>query len=372
MNSKFSPWPSFTQEEIDSVRNVLSSNNVNYWTGDECRAFEKEFASWSDSKHAVALANGTLALDIAFKALSIGVGDEVIVTSRTFIASISSIINSGAKPVFVDIDIASQNITPQNINSAITAKTKAILCVHLAGWPCSMDEIMTIANHHDLFVIEDCAQAHGAKYKGKPVGSIGHIGCWSFCQDKIITTGGEGGMVTTNNVELAEKLRLFRSHGMVRDVDPHTWLYNAETLGYNYRLTDIQAALGLSQLHRLDSFISQRNEIAERYRELLSDLPITLPPAAPAGALHGYHLFAIHVAERARVFRELRQAGIGVQVHYVPVHHHGISTDIELPPGGLPKCEQVYEGLISIPIHPGLSRGDQDTVVREIRKTVVK
>jgi dTDP-4-amino-4,6-dideoxygalactose transaminase len=192
---------------------------------------------------------------------------------------------------------------------------------------------------------------------------------FSFHPVKPITTG-EGGMVTTNDSNLAEKLRQFRSHGIVRSSDPDTWLYNAETLGYNYRLTDIQAALGLSQLHRLDSFVEQRNEIADRYRVLLADLPVVLPPAAPPGALHGYHLFAIHVPDRARVFRELRQAGIGVQVHYVPVHHHDVSSDIQLPPGGLPHCEQVYGGLISIPIYPGLSQADQDIVVREIAKAL--
>ena len=180
----------------------MLSNKVNYWTGNECRKFEKEFATWSDSKYAVSLANGTLALDIAFKALGLGNGDEVIVTSRSYIASVTSIINSNATPIFVDIDPISQNITPDNIRAAITKKTKAIVCVHLAGWPCEMDEIMDIAKSHKLFVIEDCAQAHGAKYKGISVGSIGDIGCWSFCQDKIMTTGGEGGMVTTNKKSL--------------------------------------------------------------------------------------------------------------------------------------------------------------------------
>ena len=213
MDYNFSPWPSFTSKEIESVKDVLSSNKVNYWTGEECRKFEKEFAIWSDSKFAVALANGTLALDIAFKVLGISNGDEVIVTSRSYIASISSIINSNATPVFVDVDPCSQNITPKNISSAITDKTKAIVCVHLAGWPCEMDEIMAIAKEYDLFVIEDCAQAHGAKYKGSSVGSIGDIGCWSFCQDKIMTTGGEGGMVTTNDKSLWLKMWEYKDHG---------------------------------------------------------------------------------------------------------------------------------------------------------------
>jgi dTDP-4-amino-4,6-dideoxygalactose transaminase len=170
INNQFSSWPSYTVEEADAVRNVLLSNKVNYWTGNECKKFEKEFAIWSNSEYAVALGNGTMALDVAFKALDIGAGDEVIVTSRTFIASVSSIVNSGAVPSFADVDLSSQNITPDSIRSVITDKTKAIVCVHLAGWPCDMDEIMAIANKHDLYVIEDCAQAHGAKYKGKSVG----------------------------------------------------------------------------------------------------------------------------------------------------------------------------------------------------------
>jgi dTDP-4-amino-4,6-dideoxygalactose transaminase len=212
-NSLFSSWPSYTLEEADAVREVVLSNKVNYWTGDKCREFEKEFAVWSNSEYAVALGNGTLALDVAFKALEIGNGDEVIVTSRTFIASVSSIVNSGALPIFVDVNLDSQNISAESIRSVITNKTKAIVCVHLAGWPCEMDEIMNLANKFNLFVVEDCAQAHGSKYKGKPVGSIGHIGCWSFCQDKIITTGGEGGMVTTNDEFLWRKMWAYKDHG---------------------------------------------------------------------------------------------------------------------------------------------------------------
>ena len=180
VDSHFTEWPLFTLEEANSVRDVLLSNKVNYWTGCECREFEKEFSAWSDAKYAVALGNGTQALDAALKALGIGIGDEVIVTSRTFIASISSIVNSGATPIFAEVDLNSQNITVESIRSVITSKTKAIVCVHLAGWPCEMDEIMNLANEFNLLVIEDCAQAHGSKYKGKPVGSIGHIGCWSF------------------------------------------------------------------------------------------------------------------------------------------------------------------------------------------------
>jgi dTDP-4-amino-4,6-dideoxygalactose transaminase len=256
MNNQFSPWPSFTQEEADTVQDVLLSNKVNYWTGDECKKFEKEFSEFSGSKYAVALGNGTLALDVAFKALNITNGDEVIVTSRTFIASISSIVNAGAVPVFADVDLSSQNITPESIRSVITDKTKAIVCVHLAGWPCDMDGIMAIANEHDLYVIEDCAQAHGAKYKGNPVGSIGHIGCWSFCQDKIMTTGGEGGMVTTNDESLWGKMWAYKDHGKSYEAvyerehpEGFRWLH--ESFGTNWRMTEMQAAIGRIQLKRM-------------------------------------------------------------------------------------------------------------------------
>ncbi|WP_278389154.1 DegT/DnrJ/EryC1/StrS family aminotransferase, partial [Idiomarina abyssalis] len=187
LNTPFSPWPSFTAEEAKAVQDVVLSNRVNYWTGTECREFEKEFAAWADASYAVALGNGTLALDVALKALGVSAGDEVIVTPRTFIASISTVVNAGATPVFADIDRDSQNIEAHTIAPVITSRTKAIIVVHLAGRPAEMDAIMDLAGKHGLYVIEDCAQAHGARYKGCSVGSIGHIGAWSFCQDKIMT-----------------------------------------------------------------------------------------------------------------------------------------------------------------------------------------
>ena len=215
LNTKFSPWPSFTVEEADAVSRVLLSNKVNYWTGNECRQFETEFAEWIGSTYAVAVANGTLALDLALQALNIGIGDEVIVTPRTFIASISTVVNAGATPIFADVDEVSGNITAETIALVLTAKTRAIICVHLAGWPCAMDGIMALAEQHDLYVIEDCAQAHGARYKDRSVGSIGHIGAWSFCQDKIMTTGGEGGMVTTNDEQLWRKMWAYKDLSLI-------------------------------------------------------------------------------------------------------------------------------------------------------------
>jgi len=264
----FLNWPSFTSEEADAVQNVLLSNKVNYWTGQECRLFEDEFAKWSGSKYAVALANGTLALDVALRALGIKAGDEVIVTPRTFIASISCVVNIGAIPIFADVDLNSGNITPDTIAKVIASKTRAIICVHLGGWPCDMDGIMALANLHSLKVIEDCAQAHGALYKGKSVGTIGHIGAWSFCQDKIMTTGGEGGMVTTNDESIWRSMWAFKDHGKSyeavyeREHPPgYRWLH--ESFGTNWRMLEMQATLGRIQLKRMSDWTSRRNENAQ-------------------------------------------------------------------------------------------------------------
>ena len=268
LNTPFSPWPSFTQEEADAVSQVLLSNKVNYWTGQECRKFETEFAEWSDSKYAIAMGNGTLALDVALQALGIGAGDEVIVTPRTFIASISSVVNIGATPVFADVDEATGNITPESIAAVLTEKTRAIVCVHLAGWPCDMDGIMALADQHKLFVIEDCAQAHGATYKGRSVGSIGHVGAWSFCQDKIMTTGGEGGMVTTNDEQLWRKMWAYKDHGKsyaavyeTEHPPGYRWLH--ESFGTNWRMTEMQAVLGRIQLTRMPDWTAKRTANAQ-------------------------------------------------------------------------------------------------------------
>jgi len=277
LSNLFSPWPSYTQEEVDSIERVILSNRVNYWTGKECRLFEKEFAEFSDSDYAVALSNGSVALELALIALDIGIGDEVIVTSRTFIASVSSIVNVGATPIFADVSLDSQNISPETIRPLITKRTRAIICVHLAGWPCEMDEIMTIANERKLFVIEDCAQAHGAKYKGKSVGSIGHIGCWSFCQDKIMTTGGEGGMVTTNDKSLWEKMWAYKDHGksyvsVYQKEHPEGFRWLHDSFGTNGRMTEMQAAIGRVQLTRMDTWQSKRLSNANAIWEVAKKL----------------------------------------------------------------------------------------------------
>ena len=261
----FAAWPSFSEDEAEAIKNVLLSNKVNYWTGDECRTFEKEFADWSGANYSIALANGTLALELALRALDIGLGDEVIVTPRTFIASISCIINVGATPIFADVDLNSGNITAENILKVLTPKTKGIICVHFAGWPCDMDPIMGLVSLHNIKVIEDCAQAHGAIYKGRSVGSIGHIGAWSFCQDKIMTTGGEGGMVTTNDESLWRKMWAYKDHGKSYEAvyereHPPGFRWVHESFGSNFRMIEIQAAIGRIQLKRMSEWSAKRND----------------------------------------------------------------------------------------------------------------
>ena len=272
LTGNFSPWPSFTLEESEAVQDVLLSNKVNYWTGDECRKFESEFAAFTGCAHAIAVSNGTVALDLCLRALCISDGDEVIVTSRTFLASVSSIVNAGAIPVFADVDLNSQNITAHTIQNVISPRTRAILCVHLAGWPCDMDPILSLAQDHDLVVIEDCAQAHGAMYKGRSVGSIGDVASWSFCQDKIITTGGEGGMVTTNSSNLWSKMWSFKDHGksweaMYEKEHPPGFRWVHESFGTNWRMTEMQAAIGRIQLKRINKWHKVRLSNARRIWE---------------------------------------------------------------------------------------------------------
>ena len=310
LNTQFSPWPSFTQEEADAVSQVLLSNKVNYWTGTECREFEKEFAAWAGTDYAVALANGTLALDVALQAMGIGEGDEVIVTPRSFIASVSTVVNAGAIPVFADVDNNTGNISATTIAPKITDNTKAIICVHLAGWPCDMDEIMALAKQHNLWVIEDCAQAHGAKYKGKPVGSIGHVGAWSFCQDKIMTTGGEGGMVTTNDKVLWQKMWEYKDHGKNYDSIYHKqhppgfrWLH--DSFGTNWRMMEMQAVIGRIQLKKMAEWTKIRTQNAKILRDALTQFAgeqqflripdIEFHQVMSGDSVHAYYKYYVYV-----------------------------------------------------------------------------
>jgi dTDP-4-amino-4,6-dideoxygalactose transaminase len=299
LNTAYSPWPSFTEEEADAVKSVLLSNRVNYWTGTECQMFEKEFAHWCGVDYAIALANGTVALEVALMALDIGPGDEVIVTPRTFIASVSCIVKVGAIPVFADIDENSQNITADTISAVLSSHTKAVICVHLAGWPCDMDPIMSLAKDHGLFVIEDCAQAHGARYKGQSVGSIGHISAWSFCQDKIMTTGGEGGMITTNDSAIWSRVWSYKDHGKTwkapvdyRESCEFQWVH--DNFGTNFRMTEIQATLGRIQLKRMDAWHAQRLHYAKIIYScvrLLTGLRVPKAPKDSEHAMYKYYVF---------------------------------------------------------------------------------
>jgi dTDP-4-amino-4,6-dideoxygalactose transaminase len=323
LNTPFSPWPSFTAEEGDAVRDVVLSNKVNYWTGHECRKFEDEFAAWSGTKHAIALANGTVALDLALNALGIGLGDEVIVTPRTFIASVSSIVNAGAIPVFAEIDRDSQNITAATIRQVLSKKTKAIICVHLAGWPCDMDPIMALAGEYDLKVIEDCAQSHGALYKGRSVGSIGHVGAWSFCQDKIMSTGGEGGMVTTDDSALWAKMWAFKDHGKSWDAvyerqHPPGFRWLHESFGTNWRMLEIQAVIGRIQLRRMSDWHAARFAHAKRIWERASALNGLRVPVVSSEINHAAYKCYVFVDPnkladgwtRDRIISEIIQRGV--------------------------------------------------------------
>lgn len=323
LNTSLAPWPSYSEEEIRLVSDVLRSNRVNYWTGSQCREFEKEFASYLGCEYAVALGNGTLALDLAFKVLGIGAGDEVVVTSRTFMASVSSIVNAGAVPVFADVDADTQNITAQTIAAVLTPKTRAVVCVHLAGWPCDMDGIMALAAERGLFVVEDCAQAHGAMYKGRHVGTIGHVGAWSFCQDKIMTTGGEGGMLTTNDKALWQAAWEYKDHGKSWDAvyqrqHPPGFRWVHESFGTNWRMTELQAVIGRYQLQQLDAWRARRqalaaalDEVAERHAAVIR------LPQIPADICHAQYKHYMFVRQeglaagwnRDRIIDELMAAG---------------------------------------------------------------
>lgn len=365
-----SPWPAFTQEEADKVSKVLLSNKVNYWTGIEGREFEKEFARWSGCEYAVALANGTVALDLAFKALGIGSGDEVIVTSRTFLASVSSIVTAGAVPVFADVSLDSQNITPNCVREMISAKTKAILCVHLAGWPCDMDEMLAISDEFGLYVVEDCAQAHGAKYKGKPVGSIGHIGCWSFCQDKIMTTGGEGGMVTTNDYDLWSTMWSYKDHGkswnsVYEKEHPPGFRWLHDSFGTNWRMTEMQAAIGRIQLKRMLSWSNSRQANANKIWEVAKQCNGLRVPSVPYYFEHAAYKCYVFVEpnklradwNRDRIMSDINALGVPC--------YSGSCSEVYLekafddttfrPTERLPNAKKLGETSLMFLVHPTLT-----------------
>ncbi|MHA7834871.1 MAG: DegT/DnrJ/EryC1/StrS family aminotransferase [Algiphilus sp.] len=371
LNSQVSPWPCFTKEEAAAVERVLLSNRVNYWTGTEGRDFEKEFAAWVGARYAVALANGTVALDLALKALDIGPGDEVIVTPRTFLASVSCVVTAGATPVFADVDRDSGNLTAQKISAAVTPKTKAVICVHLAGWPCDMDPIMALAQDHGFFVIEDCAQAHGARYKGRSVGSIGHIAAWSFCQDKIMTTGGEGGMVTTNDADLWSRMWSYKDHGKSwaavyeREHPPgFRWLH--ESFGTNWRMTEIQAAIGRIQLERMPNWRSARLKNAERIWDCARALPGLRVPPIPEWVEHAAYKCYVFVEpdqladgwDRDRIAAEVQALGVpcmqgSCSEVYLEKAFDGTNWRPQLR---LPVAKELGETSLMFLVHPTLTK----------------
>lgn len=394
LNTQFSSWPSFTQQEADAVSRVLLSNKVNYWTGTETREFEKEYANWVGTDYAIALANGTLALDLALQAMGIGAGDEVIVTPRSFIASVSTVVNAGALPVFADVEEATGNISARTIAPHITDKTKAIIAVHLAGWPCDMDEIMALAAQHNLWVIEDCAQAHGAKYKGKSVGSIGHVGAWSFCQDKIMTTGGEGGMVTTNDKTLWQKMWEYKDHGKNYDSvynkqHPPGFRWLHDNFGTNWRMMEMQAVLGRIQLERMADWTAKRTKNAAVLREMClpyasSEGFLSVPDAQfhevlGQDSVHAYYKYYVYVRpenlpadwSRDKIIRAFNEQGIpcfsgSCSEIYL---EHAFDNHPSKPQQRLPVAKQLGETSLMFLAHPTLTDAEMQKVA-QVGKTI--
>ena len=387
MNSAFSPWPSFTEEEADAIRSLLLSNKVNYWTGEECRRFETEFAAWVGTTHAIALTNGTVALDVALKALDIGPGDEVVVTSRTFLASVSCIVNAGAVPVFADVDRDSQNITAQSVRAALTPRTKAVMCVHLAGWPCDMDGIMALAREHGLKVIEDCAQAHGALYKGKAVGSFGDIGAWSFCQDKIMTTGEEGGMITTNSRELWSRMWSFKDHGKSWEAvyerqHPPGFRWVHESFGTNWRMIEMQAVIGRIQLRRMPAWHAQRLAHARRIWDAASRIPGLRVPALPEGIEHAaYRSYVFVRPETLRQGWSRDRIQDEINILGVPCYA-GSCSEVYLerafddtgwrPAQRLPAARELGETSLAVLGHPTLTEAEVEKAGAVLAQVMVK
>ena len=370
MNNPISEWPSFTQEEADAISRVLLSNNVNYSINGEGKKFEKDFAKWCNTNYAIALANGTVALELALKAIDIADGDEVIVTPRSFIASVSCIVNVGAIPVFADVDLNSGNISAKSIEGKLSGKTKAIICVHLAGFPCDMDDIMHLAKKNNLYIVEDCAQAHGAKYKGKPVGSIGDIGCYSFCQDKIMTTGGEGGMVVTNNENFWRKMWAYKDHGKsyqsLFELQPPSNQYHS--FGTNWRMTEMQAAIGRIQLARMSNWHKKRNENAQAIIKTCQKFSNLLRvPKIDNYLEHGWYKLYVYVRQeelskawtRDRIIKEISKFGVKCYAGSCSEIYLEKAFDKKFRPNKrLPNAKELGETSLMFLVHPTLTFSD--------------
>ncbi len=385
LNTAFEPWPSFTPAEADAVSKVLLSNKVNYWTGQECREFEKEFSQFAQTQYAVALANGTVALDLALKVLGVGAGDDVIVTSRTFLASASSIVTAGANPIFADVELDSQNISRRTIEAVLTPHTKAIICVHLAGWMCDMDPIMQLAEEKGIWVIEDCAQAHGAFYKGQSAGSIGHIGAWSFCQDKIMTTGGEGGMVTTNDENLWKKMWSYKDHGKNFDSIYHKqhppgfrWLH--DSFGTNWRMMEMQAVIGRLQLQKMPEWTQLRNTNMHRVLASFENHPYFTVAKPPEYYVHAAYKAYVQVNtaqlpegwSRDRIMAKINALGVPC--------FSGSCSEVYLekafdgtpwrPEQRLVNAKSLGESSLMFLVHPTLSKSNMQKTVESIQQVI--
>jgi dTDP-4-amino-4,6-dideoxygalactose transaminase len=379
-------WPCFSDEQIEAAVEVLRSGAVNYWTGEQGRTFEREYAASLGVKHAVAVSSGTAALEIALRALGIGPGDEVITTCRTFIASASCIVAVGATPVLADVDLDSQNVTAESIQRKITPRTKAIIAVHLAGWPCDMDPILDLAKSNHLAVIEDCAQAHGARYKGRPVGSMGDINAFSFCQDKIMTTAGEGGLVTTNSDALWEKVWAYKDHGKSFDAvykREHSpgfrWLH--ESFGTNMRMTEVQAAVGRVALRHLDEWVTKRRQNADSWKDGLKNLKavrLTLPPDSIYHSYYKYYVFIVPAMlrpdwSRDRIMCEINDAGVPCSVGSCSeIYLERAFESAGIACETLPNARELGLTSLMFQVHPTLSEEDTRYMIGVARNVIAK
>ena len=359
------------QDDIQAVGDVLKSDFLT--TGPKIAEFEQTVADYVGAKYAVAISNGTSALHAACFAAGIGPGDEVITTPLTFAASANCVLYCGGTPVFADVDPKTYNIDSEDIRRKITDRTKAIIAVHLAGQPCDMDAIHSLAREYGLIVIEDGAHALGSVYKGKRVGSISDMTTFSFHPVKPITTG-EGGMIVTDNEDFYKKMFLFRSHGITRDDSMMTrndgpWFYQQFDLGYNYRITDIQCALGCSQMKKLDRFLARRKEIVARYNEAFADCDNIITPYQLSDTESGWHLYIVQVknCDRRQVFENMREKGIGVNVHYIPVYMHPYYQEHGYENVHCTNAEEIYSHIISLPLYPGLTFEQQDYVIDTLK-----
>ncbi|MEC0546944.1 UDP-4-amino-4,6-dideoxy-N-acetyl-beta-L-altrosamine transaminase [Bacillus inaquosorum] len=366
------------EEDIQSVVDVLRGDYLT--TGPTIDLFEQKVAEYTGSSYAVAFSSGTAALHAACFAAGISQGDEVITTPITFAASANCILYMGAKPVFADIDPLTYNIDPDSIEKLITPKTKAIIPVDFTGQPVNQDRIQKIAKANNLIVMEDAAHALGASYKGEKIGSISDMTMFSFHPVKHITTG-EGGMITTNNKTYYEKLLQFRSHGITRDPkkltqDHGSWYYEMHFLGFNYRMTDIQASLGISQLKKVDDFIETRNHLARIYNEKLKTISHIHLPSQDAASTSSWHLYIINLkldqlkGNRDDIFNAMQQENIGVNVHYIPVYLHPYYQRLGYQAGLCPNAENLYKGIITLPLFQSMNEKDADDVIKALKKVV--